>query len=367
MSRVPHRASPAGLPRRSTLGLAFTGAVLVVLLAAGIVQAVAVTVGYRDFAYDPGQASRATADAQQSKLWFANNAWYGGFYSSADANFNIWRLNEATQAWTDSHIIVDPRDRTHADYLFDSGLNKLYVVSTKSPCTSTTNGCNDAIRVYRFTFHPTSALASQYTLDTGFPVAIIGGLYNGVPPSTGGAETVTITKDTSFVYVAWTRRSAASAQPSVTQVAYAPTANQTAWSAPFTINAGEDGQSNISSIVSFGAKVGIYYTDAHAVGADPALFRVHNAGDAGNVWQAPETAAASSADNQAASRPTRPATYTSPTRPAPRPGPRRRSACSSGTPVGHGQRMASRMSIPPTSGRRSPSTPSSTAAPASRS
>ena len=84
MSRVPRPASPLRRARRSTVGLAFTGAILVLLVAAGLVQAVAVTVGFRDFAYDPGQAQRATADAQQSKLWFANNFWYGGFYSSAD-------------------------------------------------------------------------------------------------------------------------------------------------------------------------------------------------------------------------------------------------------------------------------------------
>ncbi len=65
------------------------------------------------------------------------------------------------------------------------------------------------------------------------------------------------------------------------------------------INAGEDGQSNISALVSFGTSVGIYYTDAHAVGSDTGLFRVHNAGDPGGTWQAPETASASSTNNQA--------------------------------------------------------------------
>ena len=191
------------------------------------------------------------------------------------------------------------RDRVHGDFLFDSAANKLYVVSTKSPCTSMTNGCNDAVNVYRFSFNGAAALGSQYTLDAGFPKVIIGGLYNGVPPSTGGAETVTIAKDANLVYVAYTRRSAANAAPSETYVSYATIAAPTTFSAPFLINDGEDGQSNISAIVSFGTKVGIYYTDAHGAGADTGLFTVHNGGAAGNVWQAPETAAASSADNQA--------------------------------------------------------------------
>ena len=61
MPRVRPSASPNRLTRRSSVGLAFTGAILVVLVATGVAQAVAVTVGFRDFAYDPGQASRATS------------------------------------------------------------------------------------------------------------------------------------------------------------------------------------------------------------------------------------------------------------------------------------------------------------------
>ena len=109
MSRVPYRASPAGLPRRSNIGIAFTGAMLVVLLAAGLVQAIAVTVGFRDFAYDRGLACRATGDRPQSKLWFANNVWYGGlFRSGGNANqshFNIWRAGMRRPTWTDSTVI----------------------------------------------------------------------------------------------------------------------------------------------------------------------------------------------------------------------------------------------------------------------
>ena len=95
MSRVPPVASSVRTARRKTVGLAFTGAMLVILLATGVAQAVPVTVGFRDFAYDPGQASRATSDTQQSKLWFAGGIWYGGFYSTADESFNIWRLDSA--------------------------------------------------------------------------------------------------------------------------------------------------------------------------------------------------------------------------------------------------------------------------------
>ncbi len=317
MSRVLHRASPSGLARRSTVGLAFTGAMLVVLLTAGLVQAVPVSAGFRDFAYNGGLASRATGESPQSKLWFADGEWYGGlFKSGSNANnsrYHIWRLSTATQTWTDTTVVVDPRDRTHADYFFDSVHNKLYVASTKASCTSNPVAgiCNDAINVYRFTFHPTNPLATKYTPDAGFPRGLIGGNHpRRTAISTGGAATVTVARDSlGRLFVAWTRRSAANAATSTTSVAYSTSdgnaatfADETAWSAPFEIEAGDDGQDNISGLVAFGGnKVGIYYTDKHSAGNDDGLFRVHSDAAAGNVWGAPETAtsATSAVDNQA--------------------------------------------------------------------
>ena len=333
MSRVPSPASPLRRARRSTVGLAFTGAILVLLLAAGLVQAVAVTVGFRDFAYDPGQASRATADAQQSKLWFANNAWYGGFYSSADNAFNIWRLNEATQTWADSSFTVDLRDRVHGDFLFDTAANKLYVVSTKSPCTSMTNGCNDAVNVYRFTFHPASALAAQYTLDAGFPVAIIGGLYNGVPPSNGGAETVTIAKDANLIYVAYTRRSAANAAPSRRMSPMPASARR------------RPGRRRSSSATARTARATSPRSSASArrsasTTPTPILSAPTRASSGSTTPVMPETTGIPRRRHRPARsttrpvpRPTRRATSTSRSRHAPRPRPRTRSASSSERPA----------------------------------
>ncbi len=317
MSRVPHRGSPAGLPRRSTLGLAFTGAMLVVLLAAGIVQAVAVTAGYRDFAYNGGLASRATGESPQSKLWFAGGEWYGGLFKSgsnaAHSHYNIWRLSTATHVWTDTTVIVDPRDRTHADYLFDSVHGKLYVASTKASCTSNPAKapCNDAIRIYRFSFHPTAGLAGKFTED--FHHDIIGGDYAGAPAvSAGGAATTTVARDSlGRIYVAWTRMSTTDkTDTATTQVAYSASdgnpatfTDEATWTAaPVVINAGEAGQDNISAIVAFGGnKVGLYYTDKHATGADAGKFVVHTDSADPATWGSAETvvSGASSVDNQA--------------------------------------------------------------------
>ena len=152
MTRVPPTASPVRTARRKNVSLAFTGALLVILLATGVAQAAAVTVGFRDFAYDPGQASRATADTQQSKLWFAGAPLVRRLLQLRRQLVQHLPPRPGDPHLGRSHIHVDTRDRTHADYLFDAATNKLCVVSTKSPCTSTTNDCNDGVRVSRYSY-----------------------------------------------------------------------------------------------------------------------------------------------------------------------------------------------------------------------
>ncbi len=143
MSRVPPTASPVRTVRRKNVSLAFTGAMLLVLLAAGLAQAVAVSAASATSPITAGLPAERRAIRPQSKLWFANNKWYGGlFKSGANANqshYNIYGYDAVTHVWTDTGIVVDPRDRTHADYLFVPGVGangKLYVATTKSSCTS---------------------------------------------------------------------------------------------------------------------------------------------------------------------------------------------------------------------------------------
>jgi hypothetical protein len=305
MSRVPRPASPSRRARRSTVGLAFTGAILVLLVAAGLAQAVAVTVGFRDFAFDPSKAGRATADSTQSKLWFAGNSWYAGLFNATTSNYEIHRHNDATHAWQTTGDTVDSRDKTNADYLYDGANNKLWVVSTRDSCNAVSNPnpgtCNDAINIYRYTVNTGAALASQYTLDATFPKAIIGGAYPGTGMSTGGAGTVTVARDADRIYVAWTRQSLTNAKHSTTSVAFSTDATGTSWSAPVLINQGEDGQDNTSALVAFGANVGIYYTDLHAAMGTPdnGFFKVHSGGQPGGTWSAGVLATPNSVTDQA--------------------------------------------------------------------
>jgi hypothetical protein len=120
---------------------ATAAAVLTVLVAAGVASATSVTVGYRDFTYSGALASRATAESTQSKLWFADGSWWGGLFRSSGmgsggSRYEIFKLDDGTQTWLPTGRVVDSRDRTHADYLWDGTHNKLYVASSKTTCTS---------------------------------------------------------------------------------------------------------------------------------------------------------------------------------------------------------------------------------------
>ena len=294
------RSAPSRVTRRTErLRRAIPlSALLAVVLIGGAVQAAAVTVGYRDFTYSGALANRATAEGTQSKLWFNDGYWWGGLFRSSGtgsggSRYEIYRLDSATQTWTPTTRAVDGRDRTHADYLWDGTHQKLYVVSTKSPCDSNpappSPPCNDAVRVFQFSYNAASStLLGKYTLDAGFPVSLVGGDYPTHPG--GGADTSTIARDsTGRLWVAYTL-------VETTHIAYsnsdgnpATFADETSWNAPTALFAGQSGQDNTSSVVAFGGnKIGIYYTDKRSSGASSAFFVTHADADAPGTLSAPE-------------------------------------------------------------------------------
>jgi hypothetical protein len=298
--------SPVRRPAGAAAFAAAT-ALILALVVGGFVQAAAVTVGYRDFAYDGAAASRATSLPEQSKLWFNDGSWWGGLFRSsgsgtAGSHFDIFKFDAATQAWTNTTRIVDSRDHTHADYLWDDVAKKLYVVSTKSACTSSppppSAPCNDEVRVLRFTYTHAPALAiNYYTLDAAFPVKLAGGNY---PSADGGGNAVTIAKDSKGeLYVVWTRDDISSPNKTV-NVYWAhsnsdadvnTTTDESSWTlkAPVPLAVPEElNQDNTAAVVSFGTRVGIYWTHKVASGNSYGYFAVHNDGDPDSSWS-PET------------------------------------------------------------------------------
>ena len=289
--------------RRPAGAAAFAGAtaLMLALVVGGFVQAAAVTVGYRDFAYNGAAASRATSLPEQSKLWFNDGSWWGGLFRSsgsgtAGSHFDIFKFNAATQAWTNTTRIVDSRDHTHADYLWDNVAKKLYVVSTKSACVSSpappAPPCNDEVRVLRFSYNAAAPLPiNLYTLDAGFPVKLAGGNF---PTAGGGANAVTIAKDTKGeLYVVWTRDDVSASGKNVdvywahsnSDADVGTTTDESSWTlkAPFGPT-GVLNQDNTAAVVAFGTKVGIYWTNQLATGDSFGYFSVHADGTSDATW-----------------------------------------------------------------------------------
>lgn len=131
----------------------------------------------RGAAYDPGRVRAPTAQAPQSKLWFADGRWWG-ILADARGQFTIHWLDWKTQAWHDTKTLVDDRSGARADALWTD--ESLYVVSAGDKPTNR----DDAIRVLRFSYDGGTA---RYTLDDGFPVVLAG----------GGASNLTVARDAS--------------------------------------------------------------------------------------------------------------------------------------------------------------------------
>ena len=263
----PKTVRPAG--RRLLPSLAV--AALIGLFAAGVATAsTPVTNGYRDQAFGGG-AIRPSSDKPQSKLWFTDGQWFAGMflYRTAAANvqprseFRIHRLDKATHSWVDTGVVLDTRDQSTGDYLWNETLKTLWVASTypvNGPAT-----IDDGIKVFKYTYNPTT---NAYTPVVRFPVAIPNTAGNGTA-GTGGSTSVTIDRDAEgHLWAAWSVR---------TKVLYSRSVNDGAtWSTPAQVPTQvanpvreESVESDIASVIAFGNNVGIGWSDHDGSGATP--------------------------------------------------------------------------------------------------
>src|SRR5918995_3533915 len=107
-----------------------------------------------------------TAAKHQSKLWFNDGTWWGILFDGSSEEYHIYRYDEAKEAWSDTGTLVDARNASRADALWDGP--HLYVVSGGTEASLE----QDSARFLRYTYDPS---AGRYTLDTGFPVTIAEG------------------------------------------------------------------------------------------------------------------------------------------------------------------------------------------------
>lgn len=236
-----------------------------------------VSVGWRDHAYGNG-ATRPSSDKPQSKLWYTdegggNVQWWGGMFQTTGTAFKIFKLSADKSTWTATSTIVDARDASHGDYLWDESNNTLYVASVVIPNTTdpfAVPTTPDDVRIFKYTYNPAT---DTYTSIFGSaPRSIAGTASTASPAFRGGAWTVSIDKDsTGRLWAVW---------PKGTQVMYSTSVDDgVTWTAAAalpaqganTIKSGTISSSDTATVIGFGngskTTIGVAWSDQDNSGA----------------------------------------------------------------------------------------------------
>ena len=224
---------------------------------------VAGDVGYRDFSFAANGVSNPTGEKPQSKLWFNDGVWWGSMFDRSTEEYHIYRYDWASHTWSDTGTLIDERNTSKADTLWDG--THLYVVSAG---TNTTNSSHGA-RVLRYSYSPAT---EKYTLDQGFPVTI----------TSTGLETIVLDRDTTGkLWVTYEQNQQIYVNRSLN--------DDRTWGTPFVlpVNGTSVAPDDISSVVAFDSQVGVMWSNQTD---DAMYFATHKDGDPDNVWQGSRTA-----------------------------------------------------------------------------
>ena len=219
-------------------------------------------VGYRDFSYDAVGTVAPTGEKPQSKLWFNDGTWWGSLFNRSAEEYHIYRYDRATHFWNDTGTLVDERNSSKADVLWDG--SHLYV-ATAAP----TSAASHSGRVLRYSYN---AATKTYSLDPGFPVTV----------TSGGMEAIVLDKDTTGrLWVTYTQNNQVYVNRSL--------GDDQSWGTPFVlpVNGTTVNADDISGVVAFDSQIGVMWSNQ----VDDAMyFATHTDGDPDNVWQGSRTA-----------------------------------------------------------------------------
>lgn len=220
----------------------------------------ATDVGSRDFSFAAPGVGTPTGEKPQSKLWFNDGSWWGVLFDRSAEEYRIYRYERASNSWTNTGTLVDERNNSKADVLWDG--SHLSVVSAgPGPSTAADNG-----RFLRYSYDPATR---SYALDAGFPTTV----------SAGGTEAMVLDKDTTGKF--WTTFT----KGGKVYVNRSLDATGQTWGAPFVLPVpGADNlkADDISSVIRFGGKIGVLWSNQNT-GA--VYFATHADGAPDNAWQ----------------------------------------------------------------------------------
>ena len=210
-----------------------------------------------------------TAAKTQSKLWFNDGVWWGILFDGSSEEYHIFRYEGAKGTWSDTGTVVDGRNSSRADALWDGP--HLYVVSAGTQASSK----KDSARLLRYTYDPST---ERYSLDGGFPVTIAEGGTEAISlaKAEGGELWATYTQDT---------RDGGLRRVYVTHTVGGEASN---WVEPFVppLRGTTVSTDDVSAVVAFGTKVGLMWGNQYdESGKSGYYFAVHRAGEPDDAWR----------------------------------------------------------------------------------
>ena len=210
-----------------------------------------------------------TAAKTQSKLWFNDGAWWGILFDGSSEEYHIYRYDGAKDGWSDTGTLVDGRNLSRADALWDGP--HLYVISAGTRAGSQ----EDSARFLRYTY---DAATGRYSPDRGFPVTI----------AEGGTEAITLAKAATGQLWATFTQDTKDGELRRVYVTHTRGSDVSSWVEPFVppLRGTTVSTDDVSSVVAFGSRIGLMWGNQYdESGESGYYFAVHDNGDPDDAWR----------------------------------------------------------------------------------
>ena len=210
-----------------------------------------------------------TAAKTQSKLWFNDGVWWGILFDGSSEEYHIYRYDRAKNTWSDTGTLIDGRNTSRADALWDGP--HLYVVSAGTEASLE----KDSARFLRYTYDPST---ERYSLDKGFPVTI----------AEGGMEAITLAKAATGELWATYTQDTQDGELRRVYVTHTAGSDASNWDEPFVppLRGTTVSTDDVSSIVAFGSKIGLMWGNQYdESGNSGYYFAIHDDGEPDDSWR----------------------------------------------------------------------------------
>lgn len=256
-------ARPLRTRRRSTLARSALLSALLVVLGLLVAPGSPAVAAAGDVGIEgPSSAGTSTPTGNkraESVLWFNDGIWWANMWDAGLKRFFIFRLDGATQTWSNTGTEVERRASTHADVLWDG--NKLFVATHRLLNDELPAEPGFPSHLYRYSYDSNT---KKYTRDTGFPTVV----------NNYKTETLTIDKDSrGRLWATW--------QQDNRIYLNSTGSDQTTWGTPFVLpGSGAVSVDDTSAVLAFGGnRIGVLYssqTGADGGAADGMYWSVHH-------------------------------------------------------------------------------------------